>query len=362
MAHVLDCFSGLEDPRAGNVRHDLLEIMFVALAAVLCGATSCAEMALFGRVRENDLRQILTLKHGIPSHDTFSKVFRHLNPEAFERVFIDFMVTFGRNLPSDDVVAIDGKVLRRAYEKGRDYAPQMMVTAWGSATRMVLGCRGSPEGREVTAVLELLRHIDIRGALVTTDALHCRRDTAQAIQERGADYVLALKGNQPKLRRDVEECLHSLPHPPWAETKERSHGRTEHRVAVVKSARDIAEKHNFPGLVAVGSIISERTLNGRTETAARYYLMSRILTPAQLLQTVRAHWDIENGQHWALDVVLDEDLVRTRKDHGARNLAVLRRLSLNLLRAHPDKGSLRGKIKRAGWDNDFLYSILAHMR
>lgn len=362
MEQILECFAELDDPRAGNARHELVEILFIALAATLCGATSCAEMALFGRVRESDLRELLTLPHGIPSHDTFSKVFRHLNPEAFEKVFVEFMAAFARHLPTEGVIAIDGKVLRRAYEKGKEYAPQMMVTAWGSATRMVLGCRGSPEGREVAAVLELLGHIDIRGGLVTTDALHCRRDTAQAIQERGADYVLALKGNQPKLKQAVEETLENRPLAPQAKTKEYRHGRLEQRAARVKPALDIAEKHDFPGLVAVGSITSKRTLEGRTETATRYYLLSRLLTPEQLLQTVRAHWDIENGQHWALDVVLDEDLARTRKDHGARNLAIIRRLTLNLLRAHPDKGSLRGKIKRAGWDNNFLLSLLSHMR
>ena len=148
MEHVMDAFAVLEDPRAANARHDLMELLMIALAAVLCGATSCAEMALFGKTREADLRQFLKLEYGIPSHDTFSKVFRHLDPEGFEKVFSEFMSRFNRALKEQKVIAIDGKALRRAFERGRRHAPQVMVTAWGSEMRMVLGCRGTVEGRE----------------------------------------------------------------------------------------------------------------------------------------------------------------------------------------------------------------------
>jgi len=362
MTHILDVFGVLEDPRAANARHDLLDILFIALAATLCGAKNCAEMALFGRTREADLCGILDLKHGVPSHDTFSKVFRHLNPEVFEQVFAEFMAVFGRAMQAQGVVAIDGKQLRRAYGKGRSYAPQMMVTAWGTGMRMVLACRAAPDGGEVAATLELLRLVDLKGSLVTTDALHCRRDTAAALLEKGADYVLALKGNQPTLHRAAQKLLEAAPVPDCAEMRERNHGRVERRRAIVRTAPELATMLDFPGLAAVGQITGTRTLQGKRQTQTRLFLLSRPLAPAELLRTVRAHWDIENGQHWALDVVLDEDLARTRKDHGARNLAVLRRLALNILRAHPDKGSLSGKSKRAGWDNRFLLSLFAHMR
>lgn len=363
MDHVMDMFAVLEDPRAANAHYDLLDILMVALCAVLCGATSCAEMAWFGRSRQQDLQRFLPLTHGIPSHDTFSKVFRHLDPERFEAVFSEFMQRFHAALVEQKVIAIDGKALKRAYEKGRSHRPQLMVTAWGSEMRMVLGCRAAADGNEAKAALELLGMVDLQGAIVTADALHCRHDTADRVKARGADYVLALKGNQPLLAEDAERLVAKVPRPPYAETTEAGHGRREQRRAVVVEDATLAERHGFTGLCAIGRITGQRVKDGQRERSVRYYALSRPLEPAALLRVVRAHWDIENGQHWVLDVVLDEDLCRTRKDHGARNLAVLRRLALNILRADPQKISLRGKAKQAAWsDCSFLFNLLSHMR
>jgi predicted transposase YbfD/YdcC len=340
-----------------------MEFMMISLCAVLCGATSCAEMSLFGRSREHDLRQFLTLAHGIPSHDTFSKVFRHLDPEQFEVTFITFMKRFNESLTKEKIISIDGKALKRAFEKGRSHAPQMMVTAWGAEMRLVLGCRAAKDGNEVKAALELLGLVDLKGAIVTADALHCRRDTAENLIDKGADYVLAIKGNLPSLAQEAEALFGKNPRKPYAETSETGHGRREKRRAMVVEDETLAQRLGFKGLSAIGRIASRRTVDGKREEAVHYYALSRSLKPAALLRVVRAHWDIENGQHWALDVVLDEDLCRNRKDHGARNLAVLRRLALNILRAEPSKISLRGKTKQAAWgDCSFLFNLLSYMR
>jgi predicted transposase YbfD/YdcC len=363
MDHVMDMFAVLEDPRAANTRHDMMEIMMISLCAVLCGATSCAEMSLFGRSREQDLKQFLTLAHGIPSHDTFSTVFRRLDPEQFEATFIAFMKRFNQALREEKIISIDGKALKRAYEKGRSCAPQMMVTAWGSELRLVLGCRAAKGGNEVKAALELLGLVDLKGAVVTADALHCRPDTAADIIDKEADYVLAIKGNNPTLLQAAESAFEETPRHPYAETAAMAHGRREKRRAMVVEDMTLAQRLGFKGLCALGRIASQRTVAGNREEAVRYYALSRPLEPAALLRIVRAHWDIENGQHWALDVVLDEDLCRNRKDHGARNLAVLRRLALNVLRTEPSNISLRGKTKQAAWgDCSFLFNLLSYMR
>jgi predicted transposase YbfD/YdcC len=361
MENVAGFFRLVPDPRATNVRHDLTEILFIALASVLCGAKSCAGMALFGRLREKMLREILVLKHGVPSHDTFSFVFRRLEPKAFEQAFQKFMAAFVEAVGGEKVIAIDGKILKRAFEKGRRHAPQVMVTAWGSEMRMVLACQGTPEGHEAQAALDLLSLVDIKGVIVTADALHCHRSMAARIKERQGDYALTLKGNRSGLLRDAEELVALSDTCTFAETKEHAHGRREERRAVVVPAQNLAQKHDFPGLCAIGKITSLREKDGKTETATHFYVLSRPLTPTQLLRVVRAHWGIENQQHRVLDVVFDEDLARNRRNHAARNLAVLRRLALNILRADPSKMPVTHKIRHADWDNAFLFNLLGHM-
>jgi predicted transposase YbfD/YdcC len=357
------CFSVIPDPRAANAQHDLMEVLFVALSAVLCGATTCTEMELFGQSKEEVLREVLELPRGIPSHDTFSGLFRRLDPKAFEEAFRRFADAFRKGLPPG-VVAVDGKVMRRAFERGRRQAPQMMVSAWGAEMRMVLGSQAAPDGNETKAVIEMLQLLDVKGALVTADALHCHPAMVQAITARGADYVIGLKNNHWPLLAEAKKLFSSASDLPCVETTETSHGRKDSRRAViVKAPKALAEKYGFPGLCAFGRIESIRDgETGRQETSVRHFVMSRALAPADLLRVVRAHWTIENGLHWILDVVLDEDLARTRRDHGARNLAILRRLALNIVRAEPSKGSLSGKIKKAGWNNAFLLKLLSHMR
>lgn len=366
MERFSECFSDLEDPRGPNALHDLRELLFIALLATLCGATNCCDMALFARTKEALLRSVLDLKYGLPSHDTFSRVFRLLDPKGFEEAFQRFMKAFSASLRlqrTKGVVAIDGKALRCAYERGHSHMPALMVTAWGAQTRMALGNALAGEGGEAAAALAVIELLQLKGCVVTADALHCRRDTAEAILAAKGDYVLAVKGNQPKLlaaAKTATQAARRRKGKRSAPRKELSHGRRERRMAVVVTAKAAAEELGFPGLKAFAMIRSKR---GKDKTVERYYLLSRYYPPAQVLTIVREHWGIENRLHWTLDVVLDEDLARNRKDNAPANLAILRRLALNIARAHPDKKtSMRGKLKRAGWDQSFMFDMLVNMR
>jgi predicted transposase YbfD/YdcC len=319
-------------------------------------------MALFGRLHKHDLQEFLELKHGVPSHDTFSKVFRWIDPKAFEEAFRKFMAAFAEALCVEKNIAIDGKALRRAFDKGKQCSPQVMVTAWGSEMRMVLACQAAQDGNERKAALELLTLVDIKGVVVTADALHCHNEMASIIKKRHGDYVLALKGNQPKLLHDAETLFAETTITDYAETKEHIHGRYEKRRAKVISAPQLAKVHNFKGVAAVGQITRSRKVDGKKEKSVQYYVMSEVMTPERFLSIVRSHWGIENKQHWVLDVIMNEDSARNRKDHGAKNLAVLRRLALNILRAEPSKMPISHKMRYADWDKSFFFNLLGHMR
>ena len=337
-------------------------MLFIALLATLCGATTCCDIALFGRAKEALLRTILQLEHGIPSHDTFSRVFRILDPDSFESVFRRFTKAFAARTKIKGVVALDGKALRRAYQRGQSHMPPVMVTAWSAKTRMALANVRAPGNNEAAGALQLIELLQLKGCVVTADALHCHRGMAKAVVERGGDYVLAVKNNQPGLLRDAKAAISAAERKKakQATTKDTGHDRKETRTAIVAPAGDMAEKHNFPGLKAVARVTSKR---GRDKTVQRYFLLTQRYTPVELLRIVREHWGIENVLHWTLDVALDEDQTRSRTDHAPANLAVLRRLALNIARAHPEtKTSLRGKLKRAAWDDNFLLDMLRNMR
>jgi len=358
------CFGDLVDPRTGNAqRHDLCEIVLMALAALLCGAESCVDMAVFGRAKEPLLRRFLRLEGGIPSHDTFSRIFRLLDPDAFEASFGRFVAAFAQDAGASEVVAVDGKTARRSFDRQHGRRPLHMVSAWAVEQRLVLGQhKVAGDSNEIAALPELLALLALEGRIVTADAMHCQKATAQTILDRGGNYVLALKGNQPALYEDVRLWLDDPATAPddVCQTVDGDHGRIETRHAMV--AHDVAwlaERHGFPGLAALAKVTATREIDGKATTASRYYLLSTKLGAARLAAVVRAHWQIENRLHWVLDVVMDEDGSRARKDHAPDNLARLRRFALNLLRANPDPGSTRGKIKRAGWDDAFLLKILS---
>jgi predicted transposase YbfD/YdcC len=358
------CFEDLVDPRTGNAqRHDLMEILLIALAATLGGAEGCVDMALFGRAKEPLLRRFLHLEGGIPSHDTFSRIFRLLDPDAFEASFGRFVAAFAQEAGAGEVVAVDGKTARRSFDRQRGRRPLHLVSAWAVEQRLVLGQQKvAGDSNEIEALPELLALLALDGHIVTADAMHCQKATARTILERGGAYVLALKGNQPALYEDVRLWLDdpATPVDDTCQTVDGDHGRIETRRAMV--AHDVAwlaERHDFPGLAAVAKVSATREIDGKATIASRYYLLSTKLGAARLAEIARAHWQIENRLHWVLDVVMDEDGSRARKDHAPENLARLRRFALNLLRANPAPGSTRGKIKRAGWNDAFLLEILS---
>jgi predicted transposase YbfD/YdcC len=360
-------FASVPDPRAPNARHDLCEVLIISFAAVLCGAESCQDMADFGEAKEQSLRKFLRLRHGIPSHDTFSRIFRALDPEAFEAAFLKFMAAFAARLSgvvgvAGQVIAIDGKSLSGAFEAGARATPLHLVTAWGCENRLVLGQCRAPGRSETKGALALVAMLDLEGATVTADALHGNRKMAKAIRERDGHYVLALKGNRGPLYHETVKLFDNVA-AEITDGPQLGHGRIETRQAAVLAVPDgWDQKFKFHALTAVARVDAVRRLADTEERQSRYFVLSRMLSATDVLTTVRAHWGIENRQHWVLDVVLNEDRARSRKDNAAQNIALLRRLALNLLRSDGLKASIRRKIKRAAWVEEYLFNLLAQMR
>jgi predicted transposase YbfD/YdcC len=354
-------FEDLDDPRTGNAaRHDLLEILLIALCTVLCGGQTAVDMAEFAEAKEEFLREFLTLANGLPSHDTFSRIFRLLDPEQFSGCFGRFMARFAAE---HGVIAIDGKVSRRSFDRASGKSALHMVSAWGCEERLVLAqVAADAKSNEITAVPQLLAMLSLKGSFVTVDALNCQRSIARQIVDQGGDYALALKGNQGSLHADIRDFLDD----PASQAQssgplvDADHGRIETRIALVSD--DVAwleESHGWPGLAAIGKITRSREMSGKITSETAYYLLSATVTPERFARIVRSHWAIENSLHWCLDVAMNEDQARARMDNAPHNLAVLRHLALNAVRKDPAKGSLRVKLKRAAWSNDYLVKLLA---
>jgi predicted transposase YbfD/YdcC len=366
MPLLLSILREVRDPRDVNARHDLAELLFLALAATLCGAKSCVDIADFAEGREEELREIVALEHGCPSHDTFSRVFRLLDADELSRSFAGFMAALRQRLglsPPRGVVAVDGKALRRAYAKGRAFMPPLMVSVWDAETRLSIAAARAPEGDEVKATLDLLKSLDLKGCTVTADALHCRPDTAKALIGKKAHYALGLKLNRPKLFAAAERSFAQAGEIAFFQTSESAHGRTETRRASILPLKRLIQPPAFPGLKAIGRIEASRSAaDGKTAVSVRYVALSKVLTPKRLAETLRAHWTIENQLHWSLDVVFHEDDARSRKDNAPQNLAVIRRLAQNILQAHPLDKPIASKMRRARWNKDFFFQLFTHMR
>ena len=361
MGAMIEELEPLEDPKNGNAgRHSLHDIMVIALCTMLCGGETCTDMALFGQSKREFLESFLPLRNGISSHDTFSRVFRLLDPEAFRKWFLGFMRQFAQGC--EGVLALDGKTLRHSFDRAEAQSPLHLVSAWAAEQHLVLGQLAvDGKSNEITAVPKLLEMLALPGMVATADATHCQGQLSQQVLDQGADYVLALKGNQESMNDDVRLFLGD-PATPVAQATQtnKGHGRIETRTASISD--DVAwlqDRHQWPGLAAVGRITATRQEGERTSVESRYYLLSRTFPPERFNHIVREHWGIENRLHWVLDVVLNEDQSRNRKDNCPENLALLRKLALNLARLEPSTGSMRGKLKRAGWDNNYLATILS---
>ncbi len=359
------CFAGLKDPRANNPqRHDLPEILTIALCAVLSGAQTAVDMAVFAEAKQEFLGSFLELKNGVPSHDTFSRVFRRLDPDQFRACFQKFVARFGETCTG--VIAIDGKVLRRSFSPANAKSALMMISAWCCDKRLVLAqIATTAKSNETTAVAKLLEMLSLKGAIVTADALNCQRDVARQVILQGGDYVLALKGNHGALHADVcrffEEPRHRAAD--GYSTVDCDHGRVETRTSLVSAdIGALRERYQWPGLAAVGRVVRTRQTmtkaSARTTTETAYYLLSAALSPERLGQAVRSHWGVENRLHWVLNVVMNEDQVRSRLDNSPYNLAILRHMALNLMQKDRSKVSLRGKFNLAGWKDEFLANLL----
>jgi predicted transposase YbfD/YdcC len=367
METLVSIFREVRDPRDFNARHDLSAMLFIALAATLCGAKTCVDIADFAEANAEVLSELVDLPHGAPSHDSFSRLFRLLDPSeltaALERFGRALRAALGIGRPTG-VVAIDGKSLRRGYERGRACMPPLMLSVWDAETRLSIAARRAEGGDEIGATLQVLASLALKGCIVTADALHCHPRMAEAVRAAGAHYALGLKGNHGPLYAAAVAAFQKANAGgvrAFHERRERAHGRFERRrVSVI--ARPAAAPA-FPGLAALARLEAERrSADGKTETATRYVVLSKRLAPSRVLEVTRAHWDIENGLHWPLDVVFHEDDARTRKDYGPQNLAVIRRMALDILRAHPLNRSIARKMKLATWSREFFFELFTHMQ
>lgn len=368
---LLLAFSSLPDPRRGNAqRHNLLDVLVIALTASICGAEGCVDFADFGRDREALFREFLELPGGLPSHDTYSRVFRLLDPAAFAGCFAAFLEGLGTEGPG--VLAIDGKTLRRSFDRAAARSPLHVVTAFATEARVVVAqvAAGTKES-EITAARQLLGLLDLNGVLVTGDAMHCQGETARLITDKGGDWLFTLKDNRPRQRAEVDAWFADPLNSAASEhtTTDGDHGRIEvrrHRVSRdvdwLLSDRRHPGEARMPGLAMIGEVEATTTRDGRTTTTRRFYLSSAKLDAAGFARAVRAHWAIENSLHWVLDVGFDEDRARNRRDHGPENLATLRKLTLNLLRRTRPDISIRRKRKRSGWSDEFARTVLGQMR
>jgi len=354
----------LPDPRLPRRRrHSLQDILVIAITSLLCGGEHFTDMADFGRAKDDWFKTFLELPNGIPSHDTFRRVFMLLDPEAFMDCFLRWTQGLRQAIPGE-LVALDGKTLRRSIAAGQ--SPIHLVSAWAAQNRLVLGqVKVDAKSNEITAVPELLRALELAGCIVTLDAMGCQKEIAQEIKEADADYVLALKGNHGTLHEEVRTFLDDAiergeKHLQSVTTVEKDHGRLETRRYWVSERIDwLADRDQWEGLRSVGVVEARREVGGRVALERRYYLSSLAADAVTFARAVRGHWSIENQLHWTLDVSLNEDQSRVRSGHAAQNLAALRKWALNLLRQDTQlQRGIRGKQKNAGWDHRYLLSLL----
>ena len=363
----LEYFKDLPDPRQlGKVVYPLDEVLLLCLLAVLGGAETFVDIARFGEKKLDLLRRFRPFRDGTPSHDHLGDIFATLDAEQFQRCFVAWVAAL-TGAPAD-VIAIDGKTLRRSYQKKGAKAPIHMVSAFAARQRLVLGqVKVAEKSNEIVAIPALLDMMAIEGAIVTIDAMGCQRDIAQKILDKKADYVLALKGNQGTLREDVEVFAAEQKANGFKDTKvsrhetiDGDHGRIETRTyTAIHDVAWLQERHDWPGLRGVVMVESTREIGDKIERETRFYITSLVLLAYQLGPAIRSHWAVENSLHWVMDMIFRDDECRIRTDHAPANFTTLKHMAHNLIRKAPGNNSLRLKRKVAAWDDDFLVSLIA---
>jgi predicted transposase YbfD/YdcC len=370
-------FAQVPDPRVDRRKdHDLIDILVIAVCTLLCGGETFNDMEDFGNAKIDWFKTFLKLRNGIASHDTFNRVFAALKPKEFLDCFLRWTQSL-REVVAQEIVAVDGKALRRALNQ--DQSIQYVVSAWAESNGLVLGqLKVADKSNEITAVPELLRVLELSGCIVTIDAMGCQKKIAKEIIESDADYVLALKGNQETVHEEVKAFLDQtvaqtqVPLPPrgklpkaaarvaFLETVEKDHGRFEIRRFYQSAELDwFADLEKWEGLKSVGMVESVREIGGKSTTERRYFLSSLSLGVETFARAVRSHWGVENKLHWVMDVCFREDQSRARAGFAAENLATLRRLALNLLKREKTKRrGIRGKQLNAAWDHAYLLRLL----
>ncbi len=364
-------FGGIPEPRLERTRlYELMEILVIAICAVICGADSWEDIEDFGHAKEGWLRTILALPNGIPSHDTFRRVFGLIDADAFQRSFVSWVQAV-TELIGGQVIAIDGKKPRGSQDRGIGRGAIDMVSAWASANQVVLGqVKVDDKSNEIKAIPDLLRLLAISGCIVTVDSMGCQVEVAQTCVDQEADYVLALKENQPHLYEDVTRLFADLeasqmtayPYD-YAESFDNTHGRADKRQCWTIAQREVVQQlrgaNRWPQLVCVVRVRREYREGKEQKREDRYFLSSLPGQAKQLLWAIRSHWSVENNLHWVLDIAFREDDSRVRKDNGPQNFTVLRHIALNLLKQEKtSKRSIKGKRLQAAWNSDYLEKVL----
>jgi len=370
-ADIGEHFGSMEDPRIDRRKlHKLMDILVMAICAAICGADTWEDVETFGKAKEKWFRGFLELPNGIPSHDTFNRVFNRLDPQEFQNCFMSW-IKAASQIMGGQVIAIDGKVLRRSHDQGVGKAAIDLVSAWATANHLVLGqVKVDEKSNEITAIPQLLKALEISGCIVTIDAMGCQTEIAAEIVDQEADYVLALKDNQGNLFEDVKLLFDDLEDSSYKayryddhKTVNKGHGRIEIRECWTISDPEILQHlrgfSRWKKLSTVSRIRSQRWIGDQKSCEDRYHIAS-ITGAKRILSAVRSHWGIENQLHWCLDIAFDEDRCRVRKEHGAENFAILRHIALNLLKQEKTcKRSIKGKRLLAGWDEGYLFKVLS---
>ena len=366
-ASIMDSFSEITDPRGDNKRHKLIDILFITVCAVICNADKWEDVEEFGRAKEPWLRKYLELPHGIPSHDTFNRVFRALDPEQLNRSFLKWVKSV-HPIEAEEIVNVDGKTVRHSFDRNKGSSAIHVVSAWANEAGITLGqIKVNEKSNEIAAIPELVELLELEGCVVTIDAMGTQRAIAEKIVEKKADYMLALKGNQGTLKEDVALYFEGIDGEHYDSKRcdydkevTKDHGRVEIRECWSSEDIDwLSQKREWKNLRSISLVRSTRIVGEQETSEERLYISSLPGEAKKQNRIIRKHWGIENSLHWVLDMAFDEDSCRKRKDHAPENFATVRHISLNLLKEKKTpKISVRRQRLKAGWDSRYLEKII----